>query len=200
MSSFHIRSAATLILLGATSLFVLAAHAEDAQAPVDAAVSDAGSTDANDEANADADAAAPPLPAFDAIAFPDEKSAKPTKDEWKTAQQVALTEGSNIGTSCKAYRLREWIRIRCDNTTTVQIVVRCGTPDDVSFALDPLPPDWGFFPEGGEVVFPVRRGDRRLIDWMGVSWGYKGANSARQEMVISEMWLPGDDKPILLAK
>jgi hypothetical protein len=101
--------------------------------------------------------------------------------------------------SCKFQRLREWIRIRC-TTTTAQITLMCGNPEDVYMYLDPIPQDWGIFAEGGELVFPVRRGDRRLFEWQGVEWGYKGANSAINWLVISETWLPGEDKPLLIAR
>ncbi len=198
MNTNRIRLAATMFLLAAGSLFVLGANAEDAQAPV---ATDAGSEDAGSaDANTDADAAPPPLPAFDALPFPDEKSPKPKKEEWKDVSQVSLSAGSSIGASCKAYRLREWIRIRCDSTTTAQIVMRCGNPEDVSMAMDQIPDEWSTFPDGGELVFPLRRGDRRLIEWTGVEFGYKGANSAIPALLISETWLPGEDKPTVIAR
>jgi hypothetical protein len=196
MNTNRIRLAATMFLLAAGSLFVLAANAEDAQAPgaMDAGAGDAGTADAN------TDAGPPPLPAFDALPFAEEKSPKPNKEEWKDAQEVALSEGTLIGSFCKSYRLREWIRIRCDHTTTAQMVVRCGNPEDVFMVLDRLPDEWATFPEGGEIVFPLRRGDRRLIEWTSVDFGYKGASSALPWMLISETWLPGEDKPTVIAR
>ncbi|MBK9266957.1 MAG: hypothetical protein IPM54_45180 [Polyangiaceae bacterium] len=194
MKSSKIRLGTTMLLLATGTLFVFAANAEDAQAPANADSADAGAADG------DADAGPPPLPAFDALPFLEEKSARPTKDEWKNAPQVALSEGSMPGVGlCKYQRLREWIRIRC-STTTAKITLMCGNSEDVYMQLDPLPEEWGIFPDGGELVFPVRRGDRRLFEWQGVEWGYRGANTAINLLVISEMWLPGDDKPVVIAR
>lgn len=198
MKSSKVRLGTTMVLLATGILFVFAAHAEDAHAPANAdsaAQTDAGVADGD----VDADAGPPPLPAFDELPFPEEKSARPTKDDWKNAPEVAFSEGSSLAWSCKAYRLREWIRIRC-TTTTAKITLMCGNNEDVHMHLDPLPAEWGIFPEGGELVFPVRRGDRRLFEWQGVEWGYRGANNATSMLVISEMWLPGEDKPVIFAK
>jgi hypothetical protein len=200
--NIHRRGLGLIALLLSTGLlFVFVANAEDAKTPApadSAAVSDAGAVDA--DIDGDADAGPPPIPAFDETPFPTEKSPRPKKDDWKTAQDVALSEGSfSSGVTCKIQRLREWIRIDC-STTTAQITLHCGSAEDVYMDLGPVPPDWGTFPEGGEIVFAVRKGDRRLFEWQGVEFGYKGANSVNSFLVISELWLPGEEKPVIMAK
>lgn len=183
------------LLLATGMLFVFVANAEDAPAPAGSASADAGGADADD-----ADAGPPPLPAFDTTPFPEEKSPRPKKDEWKTAQEIEFAEGSmKNGGICKFQRLREWIRISC-STTTAQITLMCGNDEDVFFELGPVPVDWGVFPEGAEIVFAVRKGDRRLIEWQGVEFGYKGSNSVNSFLVISEMWLPSEEKPVILVR
>ena len=199
MNTHRNRIGFSALLLSTGLLFVFVANAEDAKAPApadSAAVSDAGAPDA--DSDGDADAGPPPIPAFDETPFPDEKSPRPEKDDWKTAPQVALSEGSTLGL-CKVQRLREWIRIGCA-VTSAQITLMCGNPEDVYMELGPVPPDWGMFPEGGEIVFAVRKGDRRLLEWQGVEFGYKSMNSAISFLVISELWLPGEEKPIIIAK
>jgi hypothetical protein len=201
MNSNRVRFGLAALLLSTGMLFVLAANAEDAQAPApadSAGSSDAGAADA--DVDGDADAGPPPLPAFDETPFPDEKSPRPKKDEWKTAPEVAFSEGSlSSGGSCKLQRVREWIRINCP-MTTAQLTLMCGNAEDVFLELGPVPVDWGTFPEGGEIVFAVRKGDRRLFEWQGVEFGYRGSNSANSFLVISELWLPGDEKPVIVAK
>jgi hypothetical protein len=199
MKPSKIRFGITAFLLAAGTLFVFVANAEDTQPPASTdAGADAGVADA--DVDGDADASEPSYPAFDEAPFPEEKSARPTNDEWKTAPDVAFSEGSMTGGgTCKFQRLREWIRMRC-SITTAQITLMCGNPEDVYMVLDPIPPDWELFPAAAELVFPVRRGDRRLIEWQGVEFGYKGANTAISWLVISETWLPGEDKPYLIAK
>jgi len=199
MNMKYVRLGITGLFLATGMLFVFVANAQ-APAPADSAASvDGGVADADD--GGDADAGPPPLPAYDEKPFPEEKSPRPKKEEWKGVQEIALSEGSipSGGGLCTIQRLREWIRISC-TTTTAQMTLLCGNPEDVFFELGPVPVDWGVFPEGGEVVFAVRKGDRRLIEWQGIEFGYKGANSANSFLVISEMWLPGEEKPVIYAK
>ncbi len=202
MNIGNVRLGMTAFFLAMGSFFVFVANAEDAQppAPADsaAAASDAGVADA--DVDGDADAGPPPLPAFDEKPFPDEKSPRPKNDEWKTAPEIALSEGSATGNGlCKVQRLREWIRFTCP-LTTAKITLMCGSAEDVLLELGPVPVDWGLFPEGGEIVFPVRKGDRRLFEWQSVEFGYKGSNSVTSFIVISELWLPGEEKPVIVAR
>ncbi|HRI62903.1 MAG TPA: hypothetical protein PK156_01665 [Polyangium sp.] len=198
MNTSRVRLGLTALLLTPVLLFVYVAQAQDAAvpAPSDSAtnLSDAGPGEGGD----DADAGPPPLPAFDSTPFPEEKSPRPKKEEWKGATDVHLSEGSLVG-SCKVQRVREWVRISC-SATTAKMTLMGGNSEDVSMLLGPVPQDWGSFPEGGEMIFAVRRGDRRIFEWQGVEFGYRGANSVNNFLVISEMWLPWEDKPVILAR
>ncbi len=184
------------VLAATATLMVVVANAEDASAPAPAdsasALVDGG------DADGEAEAGPPPTPAFDATPFPEEKSSRPKKEEWKDVPAVRFSDGSASVGSCGFQRLREWIRIRCG--ITAKITLMCGNPEDVYLSLDPLPQDWGSFPEGGELVMAVRKGDRRLFEWQSVEFGYKGSNSAVSMAVISEMWLPGEEKPVIMAR
>lgn len=194
-----VRLGVTALLLATAMLFVVVANAGDTPAPVDsaAAVSDAGAPDGDAESDAEAGPAARPI--FDSLPFSDEKSPRPKTEDWKNAPEFDLTEHTLTSSGfCKIQRLREWMRISC-TITTGKITLMCGSSEDVSFGLGPVPVDWGTFPEGGEIVFPIRKGDRRLFEWQSVEFGYKGANSVVNFMVISETWLPGEEKPVIYA-
>jgi hypothetical protein len=213
MNIGNVRLGITTLFLATGILFVVVANAEDAKTPApvtstDAASTDAGTADgdvdgdASDDASDDADANAkpPPAPAFDEKPFPEEKSPRPKKDDWKDAPLVSLSEGSlAAGGSCKFQRIREWMRIYCPSPTA-QITLMCGNAEDVFLGLDPIPADWGTFPEGGEIVFAVHKGDRRLFEWQGVEFGYHGSNSVNSFLTISELWLPGEEKPVLIVQ
>ncbi len=202
MNIHHGRIGFTALLLSMATLFVFVANAEETQthAPIDsnALVEVLNDLAADAGGDGDGDAGPSPRPAFDEQPFPAEKSPRPKKDEWKNAQEVTLSEGSASG-MCKVQRLREWIRFNCP-ATTAQITLLCGNAEDVYLELGPVPPDWGTFPEGGEIVFAIRKGDRRLFEWQGVEFGYKGANNVNSFLVISELWLPGEEKPTIFAK
>jgi hypothetical protein len=164
---------------------------------------DAGADAAEDAADADADVAAPPqpLPAFDTTPFPEEESKMPTAMEWDQAQDVSLSRGRSMAFAtdpCRARRVREWMRIRC-NISLASIALLGGDARHVFIRLDPLP-EFESFPPGGEVIFQVRKGDRRVFEFLGLEWGYHGANSVTSFMVVSEAWLPSEEKPFLMAQ
>lgn len=201
MNSKNVRLGGTILFLATSTCFVYAANAEDvaAPAPADSAANsgDGGLPDGDAEADADA---GPSYPAFDEKPFLEEKTPRPSKEDWKKAGQVELNEGSlKTGGICTYQRINEWLRIRC-GTTTGKITLMCGNGEDVFMTLDQIPQDWGIFPEGAEMVFAVRKGDRRLFEWQSIEFGYKGANSATSFLVISEMWLPGEEKPTIIAR
>lgn len=166
-------------------------------------VADAGADAAEEAADVAADVAAPPqpLPAFDTAPFPEEESKLPTRAEWDQAQDVSLSRGRSMAYAadpCRARRVRAWMRIRC-NISLASIALLGGDAHHVFIRLDPLP-EFESFPPGGEVIFPVRKGDRRVFEFLGLEWGYHGANSVTSFMVVSEAWLPGEEKPFLMAQ
>lgn len=199
MNSKNVRLGGTILFLATSTCFVYAANAEDAAAPAPAdSAANSGDGGAPD-AEADADAR-PSYPAFDEKPFLEEKTPRPSKDDWKKAEQVELNEGSlKTGGICTYQRINEWLRIRC-GTTTGKVTLMCGNGEDVFMTLDQIPQEWGIFPEGAEMVFAVRKGDRRLFEWQSIEFGYKGANSATSFLVISEMWLPGEEKPTIIVR
>jgi hypothetical protein len=191
-----VRLGLTAVLAATATFVVVVANAEDASAPAPAdsatVLADGGDSDG------EAEAGPPPAPFFDATPFPEEKSPRPKKEEWKDVPSVRLSDGSASIGGCGFQRLREWIRVRCG--ITAKITLMCGNPEDVFMSLDPIPQDWGAFPEGGELVFAVRKGDRRLLELQSVEFGYRGATTAVSMAVISELWLPGDEKPTIIAR
>jgi hypothetical protein len=66
--------------------------------------------------------------------------------------------------------------------------------------MDPVKDEFMQVPLAGEMVFPVRRGDRRLFEWVRVEFGYRGMMSTGPMLVLSEVWLPEDDTPVLIAQ
>jgi hypothetical protein len=96
--------------------------------------------------------------------------------------------------------VREWVRIRCD-VITGAIALLGGDREGLAMRLDfARMQEWMTFPEHAEIVFPVRRGDRREIEWLGVSFGYHGMSSVEPAFVVSEQWAPGDEQPMIVAE
>ncbi|WP_441286224.1 hypothetical protein ACSRUE_27715 [Sorangium sp. KYC3313] len=152
----------------------------------DAGATDAGATDAGDE-----------LP-LDAAPFPPEPSRQPTAAEWKAAPRVRLSRAGPAAAGCRAYRAREWLRIRCPELTVSAISLLGGKTEGVAFWIDP-PRGGSELPRGGEVMFPIRRGDRRVIQILTFGPGYDGPFTLLPAIVIQEQWLEDEPAPTVTA-
>ncbi|WP_438036953.1 hypothetical protein [Sorangium sp. So ce204] len=151
-----------------------------------AAATDAGATDAGDE-----------LP-LDAAPFPPEPSRQPTAAEWKAAPRVRLSRAGPAAAGCRAYRAREWLRVRCPELTVSAISLLGGKSEGVAFWIDP-PRGGSELPRGGEVMFPIRRGDRRVIQILTFGPGYDGPFTLLPAIVIQEQWLEDEPAPTVTA-
>ncbi|WP_437873370.1 hypothetical protein [Sorangium sp. So ce363] len=151
-----------------------------------AAATDAAATDAGDE-----------LP-LDAAPFPPEPSKQPTAAEWKAAPRVRLSRAGPAAAGCRAYRAREWLRIRCPELTVSAISLLGGKSEGVAFWIDP-PRGGSELPRGGEVMFPIRRGDRRVIQILTFGPGYDGPFTLLPAIVIQEQWLEDEPAPTVTA-
>jgi hypothetical protein len=154
------------------------ALAADAGPALDASAN--GPVDALSDAATDA---APPLPSFADDPPSDEKTKPPEKAEWKTAQSIRVDRSTE--SSCTAKRIREWVRIWCGGWYHSMSLVS-GTREGISMGGTEIEPS------GMYVVFPARRGDRRLILVQSRSkW------SAVPAVLLSEQWLETDKAPII---
>lgn len=134
-------------------------------------------------ADASADASAPPPPAIFDDPPSAEKSKAPTKKEWASAPDVRLARVTD--SSCSAKRIREWVRVWCSGYYH-SISVVSGTREGL---------DMGVLTESdsaGYVIFPVRRGDSRLMMYQRMTkW------SGVPDLLISEQWLEKDKGPLI---
>jgi hypothetical protein len=138
---------------------------------------------------------------------PTEKSKPPKAAEWQAARDLG---GSTRLSSCSVRTVREWMRVRCEIERAISVDLVAGNQNDVYFSL---------LPGGGacttdevegrvcadavEVVFPIRRGDRRFfqIGMMVFNVGggsYQGVSLVRETFaLISETWVDDDPGPIV---
>ncbi len=137
------------------------------------------------------------LPAFDAEPFPEEKSKAPKANEWKDAKEVRLSRASRRANGCKAYRLREWIKIHCDRMTGGARLTAGSSEGVELWVPEALKPDDGFATVGRfvELVFPVRRGDRRLFETFDFEFGEWDGFGTSPGLLVEEQWMEGDAKP-----
>jgi hypothetical protein len=144
--------------------------------------------------------------------WPREPSAKPKAEEWRGAAPFSLLRPNRF---CDATRVREWLRVSCrfvrggpEAQQVVQLTgirVVGGSAADVE--LQDRPPDPGQplvdqyknrVPHGIVVIFPVRRGDRRLIEMVEPVFEGRYTVGENAAAMLSALWLPSDPGPTIV--
>jgi hypothetical protein len=154
-----------------------------------------GASAADPAPSASAADAGAPLPRFDAAPWSDGKTPLPTPADWKPSVPVALTDP--LPFDCHAYRVREWVKIRCSKLSTSTLALLGGAREGVALFID-APQFENGSPPGGEIVFAVRRGDRRVFEWSTFGESYEGPGSPEVAFLISEAWVSGDPGPSII--
>jgi hypothetical protein len=128
------------------------------------------------------------LPSFDAEP-PAGKSAPPLWKEWRGATEIGIASGSP---ACRVTHVREWVRVKCDlgQETLAEMALIAGSREGVSFGHNEFGP-------GYDVVFPVRRGDRRVFQIVKVASWSKYSVEYDAAFAITEAWLPGAASPVI---
>lgn len=143
----------------------------------------------------DAPAGEPPAPAAPKPVDLDppgvEKSQVPTAKEWLAASPVRLSRTSQAAAGCVATRVREWLRVRCP-VPTFALSLLGGSNEGLAFWI-------GSSAEGqpGEVQFPLRRGDRRVIQFWTQEKDREGGTVPAPSLVLQEQWVDGSPAPIV---
>lgn len=134
---------------------------------------------------------APERASFEADPPGPEKSAVPTAKEWVDASPVKLTRTSPAASGCSARRVREWLRVRCP-AKTFALSLLGGSNEGLAFWIGPETE--GQF---GEVQFPLRRGDRRVIQFWGTKTDPAGVGELAPALVLQEQWVEGEAAPMV---
>ncbi len=127
--------------------------------------------------------AAPPLGAVPSTAAASER---PSFLDWRSAPDAPEVRVTQPG--CRAQRLREWVRVDCGGHVGASLVT--GNREGVHFEqqVDRESDSSSF-----TVVFPVRRGDRRVLELLRWSKWAPGV----PDVIITEQWLEGDARALI---
>lgn len=128
------------------------------------------------------------LPSFEDD-LPDGKSPPPTSGEWAHATEF---EPLRAPFECRALRVREWVRIKCDLSRGdfVSSSLIAGSREGVTFGHNE-------FGQGYDVVFPVRKGDLRVFQILKIGAWTKYSVEYDMAFAISEAWPAGDRAPVI---
>ena len=127
----------------------------------------------------------PWAPTLDVV-LPEAASAAPTRDEWASAPRAWDVRITDPG--CKAWRIREWYRFSCGYG---EIEMISGSRESVSFTCVKTQKDSVLCDEAA-IVFPVRRGDRRAVEFL--AWSKWGPDP---DSILTEQYLEGDPYPMI---
>jgi hypothetical protein len=135
--------------------------------------------------------AGPPPPRFDAEPIPTEPSPSPRVDEWRAATPVSVSRNR---TPCRAYRVREWMKIDCSHLAPSGAAEITGPASGVQIVVAPTKENER--PEAtervAEIVFPLRPGTGHVFQILGfeLTWQF-GYQAAGQAVIITDHWVAG---------
>lgn len=127
------------------------------------------------------------LPPLAKESIPETRSEMPTADEWKNAPAIEVTRRSRAARTFRVYRVREYIKVHTSDPTS-GIRMHAGDRKDVAMTVVPRP-DYDFRPpNGGDIVFPLRRNEPRLFQFFGIEFGYDGGASPVPSFIVDASW------------
>lgn len=126
---------------------------------------------------------------LESVAIPAEKSPLPKADEWRAAPRVRPTRRGSAAAGCRAYVVREWMRVRCAGEAFALSMLG-GDADGVAFWIDPATKE-------GEVLMPLRRGGRRVVQMWKAGRDAGGAFAPQPLVVLQQHWIEGAPAPVV---
>lgn len=123
-----------------------------------------------------------------AAAIPADKSPLPKPNEWPAAPRVGLTRKGPLAAGCRAYLLREWLRVRCAGEAFALSLL--GGDADVAFWIDPRTKE-------GEVLLPLRRGGRHVVQIWKAGVDGAGGFVPTPLAILQQHWIEGAPGPIV---
>lgn len=141
-----------------------------------------------------------PLEPLESQAIPKEPSKRPTLEEWQQATPIRLTRTSPNATVCRAYRVREWLKIKCE-LLIATIRQHGGSPESVFFWIGDGY-DFASWDKinGGEMIFPMRQGDQRVIEIFRIFPETCFGQQALPWLIMDETWVEGDASPTVVLR
>lgn len=139
-----------------------------------------------------ASSAAPKLPLFRDDLPPPEKSEVPKAAEWKTATRIEFDRRPAMGSDCQVLRVREWVRLTCTGPGAMASHI-AGPSEGWSARTDAPDTALPWNKATHFVQFPVRRGERRLMELRQMETGnYGDGLFMTGGSIVSVQWLEGE--------
>lgn len=187
----------SLAILGAWSALTAVQRpklslADPLPAIASASPSVSASASAATSASAAPGAIRPKFPLFRDDLPPTERSEVPKAPEWKTALRIDFDRRLPIAQNCQLLRIREWVRLSCSGPGSMASHIS-GPSEGWSARTDPPEPGVPWDKTAHFLQFPVRRGERRLMELRAMETGNYGDGLYMTDgRVVSVQWNDGE--------
>lgn len=132
---------------------------------------------------------------FEPIPWENADFKAPTAAAWVNAVRVKVERRGPRAERCRVWRTKNWLKVHCDVQTTAIGLVG-GTSQGVSMWM-PEPKEGVPSPDAGEVIFPIRPGDRHIFELFSYGETY-GGSMVSPGILVQEYWLEGERAPTIL--
>lgn len=126
--------------------------------------------------------------ALEGSAIPSERSPIPKAPEWSGAQRVRPTRRGPAALACRAYLVREWLRVRCPGEAFALSLLAGDV--DVAFWIDPQTKE-------GEVMMPLRPGSKHVVQLWKAGRDAGGGFAPEPLCAVQEHWIAGAAAPVV---
>jgi hypothetical protein len=99
-------------------------------------------------------------------------------------------------------RVREWLKVKCDSNIGA-IYQHSGNPEGIAFWVRPKTDLWSGGMEDknpGEMLFPLRVGDRRLLQFFELRHDSCVGVGFNPSVLVDETWIEGDSAPVVVLR
>ena len=143
----------------------------------------------------------PPIEVLEKQTIPTEKSPVPKLDEWLKARPVEVFRHDYNSANCIVLRVREWLKVKCDMRVGA-IYQHSGNPEGVLFWVGPKLEIYLDIESknGGEMIFPLRPGDRRLLQFFELRQDPCVGIGFDPSVIVDETWIEGEPGPIVVLR
>lgn len=173
------------ILMGLTSALTAFSWAHAEIAGADAGTDAGAAKDEGEEKPID----------FEPIPIDEKDNKTPKLSDWQSATRVRITRRGPRAQGCRAWRKNAWLKVHCDARTTA-VSLLGGAFKGVSMWMRE-PPAGAPAPEAAEIVFPIRPGDRRIVEFFSFGETY-GGSMVSPGLMLQEYWLEGASAPTIV--
>lgn len=132
---------------------------------------------------------------FEPIPWDTKDTKTPKAADWVSATRVRVERRGPRAENCRVWRAKNWVKVHCDVQTTAASLVG-GDHKGVSLWM-PEPKEGVPAPGAGEVMFPIRPGDRRIFELFSFGETY-GGSMVSPGLVLQEYWIEGEAAPVIV--